>query len=229
MKTTPPTNGSEITFTMKKWASKNGINNNNCYAYAVNDFSDYRLWKAQPGERVTNKHKGFSYVNCKKLNKSIVNDNPKKVYSTKACTKCKPGFYKIMMFIAKCKKNSILCNGDFHFYKQHSKTEYKVKKGDTYESIARFFGVPVIRIKRATKELKPGKLIVFKADFFSHKRGWATAPLIVGAKGKLIKDPRKISRDYPGMNYDAYCSSFCVKNKGVKVGHTHPKIRQKTI
>ena len=101
-----------------------------------------------------------------------------------------------------------------------------MKAGDTHESIARFFKVPVIRVKRAAATLKPGRVIVFKAEFFSHKRGWATGPLVVGAKGKLIRDPRKISRAYPGLNYDKYCSSFCVKNKGIKVGHTHPKVRK---
>lgn len=226
----PPTNGYEHVFTMRKWNGKEGINNNNCYAYAVNDYESYRRWKSQPGERTNvNNTSRYNENKCGKLTKLVTSDNPKKVYATKACTKCKPGFYKIMMFIAKCKKNNALCQGDFHFYKQHSMTEYKVKKGDTHESIARFFKVPVLRIKRASKELKPGKIIIFKADFFSHKRGWSTGPLIVGANGKLITDPRKISRDYVGVNYDTYCSSFCVKNKGVNVGHTHPKIRKKTV
>ena len=226
----PPTNGYEPTFTMKRGSGKVGINNNNCYAYAVNDFRDYRQWKAQPGERANVSNSSpYNDSKCKKLTNLVVSDNPKKVYATKACTKCKPGFYKIMMFIAKCKKSDYLCQGDFHFYKQHSKTEYKVKRGDTHESIAQFFKVPVLRIKRAAKVLKPGKIITFRADFFSHKRGWATAPLLVGAHGKLITDPRIISRDYPGTNYDKYCSSFCVKNKGVKVGHTHPKIRKKAV
>ena len=180
----PPTSGGEHTFTTRKWGGKVGKNNNNCYAYAVNDFQRYRG------------------------------------------TKCKPDYYKVMLFIASCKKNNYMCHGDFHFYKQHSKAEYKVKAGDTHESIARFFKVPVGRVKRAAITLKPGRVVVFKAEFFSHKRGWATGPLVVGAKGKLIRDPRKISRDYPGLKYDKYCSSFCVKNKGIKVGHTHPKVRK---
>lgn len=224
----PPTSGSEPTFTMKRWNGKAGINNNNCYAYAVNDYKDYRQWKAQPGERADLANNG-TYTTCDRLNAYVVADNPKKVYATGALNKCRPGFYKIMMFIAKCKKSDYLCQGDFHFYKQHSKTEYKVKRGDTHESIAAFFHVPVLRIKRAAKVLTPGKLIAFKASFFSHKRGWATGPLIADADGKLIADPRTASRDYPGMNYDTYCSSFCVKKKGVKVGHTHPKIRQKAV
>ena len=45
------------------------------------------------------------------------------------------------------------------------------------------------------------------------------------AKGKAITDPRKASRDYPGLNYEKYCSSFCVKDTGIKVGQTHPKVR----
>lgn len=232
-KCAPPTSGSEHVFTNKGWGSIIGINNNNCYAYAVGDRQDYRMWKSQPGERANITHNG-PYNKCTRLNKSVVADNPTKVYKAKACDKCKPGFYKIMMFISTCKKGDYICQGDFHFYKQHSKTEYKIKKGDTPESVAAFFGVPVSRIKTAMKnkkitKMKPGVIITFKADFFSHKRGWSTGPLIVGAKGKLIKDPRYISRDYPGLNYDKYCASFCVKNKGVKVGHTHPKVRQKAV
>jgi len=230
MNKNPPTNGSENIFTVKKWGGKVGINNNNCYAYAVNDFKDYRSWKSQPGERTnTDKTNRYNSAMCGKLSNLVVSDNPKKVYTEKACVRCRPGFYKIMMFIAKCKKNDYICQGDFHFYKQHSRTEYKVKRGDTHDSIAQFFKVPILRIKRAAKILKPGNIIVFKADFFSHKRGWATGPLMVGANKKIIKDPRKISRDYPGTNYDTYCSSFCVKNKGVKVGHTHPKVHKKAV
>jgi LysM repeat protein len=134
---------------------------------------------------------------CGKLNRSWCLTIPERCTPRKRARKCKPGFYKIMMFIAKCKKSDYLCQGDFHFYKQHSKTEYKVKRGDTHESIAQFFKVPVLRIKRAAKVLKPGKIITFKADFFSHKRGWATGPLMVGAKGKLITDPRKIFQGLP--------------------------------
>ena len=77
-------------------------------------------------------------------------------------------------------------------------------------------------------KLIPGKIMRFKANIFAHKRGWATGPLVTDAKGKVIIDPRKASRDYPGLNYKKYCSSFCVKNKGIKVGHTHPKVGKKT-
>tara|TARA_R110002153_G_scaffold244536_1_gene399987 strand:+ start:150 stop:827 length:678 start_codon:yes stop_codon:yes gene_type:complete len=225
MRNSPPPNGSEHIFTMKRWDGPVGKGNNNCYAYAVNDYKKYRMSKSQPGER-TNTSAFSKYRNCGKLPKLVLTDNPKKVYVEKADKKCKPTFYKIMMFVSTCKPTNTLCHGDFHFYKQHSKTEYKIKKGDTPESIAKFFKVPVARIKRAAKVLLPGKVITFKAEFFSHKRGWATGPLMTGATGKLIKDPRTTSRKYPGMNYNKYCGSFCIKNGGVKVGHTHPKVRK---
>jgi LysM repeat protein len=106
--------------------------------------------------------------------------------------------------------------------------EYKVKKGNTHEAIAKFFKVPITRVKNVAPKLTPGKVIRFKANIFAHKRGWATGPLLTDAKGNVILDPRKASRDYGSLNYKTYCSSFCVKNKGIKVGHTHPKVRKKT-
>jgi len=222
----PPPSGSEHTFTTRKWGSPKGKVSNNCYAYAVHDYKTQRLWKAQPGERANMNKNNNTYVNCGSLPKFVKYDNPDKVYIVKAGEKCKPSYYKVMMFVATCKKSNYMCQGDFHFYKQHSKTEYKVKRGDTHESIAKFFKVPTIRVKRATATLIPGRVIVFKADFFSHKRGWGDNPIVTGATGKLITDPRTTSRKYPGLNYNKYCSSFCVKNRGIKVGHTHPKIRK---
>ena len=163
-----------------------------------------------------------------KLPQRVVADNPKRVYMSKAEEKCKPGHYKVMMFIAPGKPTNYFRQGDFHFYKQVNQVEYKVKKGNTHESIAGFFKVPLARVKKAMPKLVAGKIMRFKANIFAHKRGWATGPLVTDAKGKVIIDPRKASRDYPGLNYKKYCSSFCVKNKGIKVGHTHPKVGKKT-
>ena len=111
---------------------------------------------------------------------------------------------------------------------QHGFVEYKVKRGNTCESIARFFQVPLSRVKNCGGKCIPGRILKFKANVFSHKRGWATGPLLVDAKGKAITDPRKSSRAYTGLSYKKYCSSFCVKNRGIKVGHTHPKVVKNT-
>ena len=43
-----PLSGSEKMFTNRRWGSKQGIGNNNCYAYAINDFEAYRWQKSIP-------------------------------------------------------------------------------------------------------------------------------------------------------------------------------------
>jgi len=131
--------------------------------------------------------------------------------------KCKKGYYKIMMFVSSGRPKSYIRQGDFHFYKQHGVVEYKIKLGDTIKSVAAFFKIPEYRIKKAGK-FTVGNQLVFNANVFSHKRGWATGPLLGDANGKVIKDPRTASRKYKELNYDKYCSSFCVKDRGIKVG-----------
>ena len=212
---TPPTNGSEIIFKLEPWHTK-GRKHNNCYAYAVNDYESYDPVKSVPGARV-GKNGHHTYTHCKGLADRVVADNPKKVYKCDAMKKCKKGYYKIMMVGAPSNKYGNT-TGDFHFYKQHSKAEHVVKTGDTYASIAKEYGVPYSRVYRAGA-LKPGKKLRFPVNLFSHKQGWATGPLLTDACGKIIRDPRKSCRNY-GYNYSKYCSSFCVRNKGVEVGNS---------
>ena len=219
-----PVSGSEKRFTNRYWGTSTGINNNNCYAYAVGDYEAYRFQKSIPGDRSGLSNRNHNYTHCRDLPNRVVSDNPKKVYVAKGNEKCKKGYYKVMMFVSPGRPTNYIRQGDFHFYKQHSVVEYKVKEGDTIKSIANFFKVPESRIRAAGK-VERGKRLIFKANVFSHKRGWATGPLLTDAKGKAITDPRKASRDYPGLNYEKYCSSFCVKNSGIKVGKTHPKVR----
>ena len=216
IKRTPPTNGSELPFTYEPWLTK-GIRSNNCYAYAVNDYETYRRQKSVPGARV-GKNGFHTYTACDGLPKRVIADNPKKVYKTRGDCKCKKGYYKIMMVVAPSNRygNS---TGDFHFYKQHSKAIHTIKKGESYASIARKYGVPYSRVLKAGggKPPVPGRKLRFAVNLFSHKQGWATGPLLKDSCNKLIRDPRKACRKY-GYNYSKYCSSFCVRNKGVDVG-----------
>ncbi len=85
--------------------------------------------------------------------------------------------------------------------------------------MASFFFLMIRRPPRSTP------LYSSAASVCIRDSGWATGPLLTDAKGKAITDPRKASRDYPGLNYEKYCSSFCVKDTGIKVGQTHPKVR----
>ena len=223
-----PLSGSEKMFTNRRWGSKQGVGNNNCYAYAINDFEAYRWQKSIPGDRSGLSSISHNYTHCTDLPRRVISDNPKKVYKTNASTKCKKNYYKMMMFVSPGRPTNYIRQGDFHFYKQHGVIEYKVKKGDTQKSVAKFCKVPESRIKRAGP-FKVGKRIIFKSNIWSHKRGWATGPLLTDATGKVIRDPRKASRNYPSLSYEKYCSSFCVKNRGIKVGPTHTKVGKKRI
>jgi hypothetical protein len=218
-----PLSGSESKFTNRRWGSNKGIPNNNCYAYAVGDYEAYRWQKSIPGDRSGMSNVKHNYTSCNGLPKRVVSDNPKNVYKIDGDKKCKKGYFKIMMFVSSGRPTNYIRQGDFHFYKQHGVIEYKIKPGDTIKSVAAFFKIPESRIKKAGR-FQVGKRITFKANVFSHKRGWATGPLLGDANGKVIKDPRTASRKYNELNYDKYCSSFCVKDSGIKVGKGYPKV-----
>lgn len=207
----PPTSGYEHNFKLEPWLTK-GRRSNNCYAYAVHDFEKYRSNKSVPG--------GVSSTKCKDLTRGVLSDNPKKVYKSRADQKCKKDYYKIMMVADP--------GSDFHFYKQHSTVNHVVQDGETINSIAKMWGVPWCRVKRVGP-IRPGKKLRFKGNYFSHKRGWATGPLLLDACGKIIKDPRKACRNYQVLNYTKYCGSFCVKKNGINVGNTGSNLMQKIL
>ena len=211
-----PTSGSEHRFVHEPWTRFKVANN--CYAYAFHDLRMWRPQKSVPGNRTAAGPLASDYTTCKGISKKILQDNPGKVYISRAGAKCKKGYYKVMMGVAPRDRYGNP-GGDFHFYKQHGVVQYKLRKGDTPENLAKFFDVPLRRIKLALgKAPRVGKVIVFKCNLFSHKMGWATGPLLVDSCGKIIKDPRKSCRKY-GLNYSKYCKSFCVaSHKGVKVG-----------
>lgn len=203
--------GSEKVFKEEPWASI-GKKKNNCYNYAVNNFNLRRTEKSVPGDRTRLR---FPSVDCRQLSKRVLLDNPRKVYRVKPESPCKLGFYKIMMVTTGRSKFNMF--SDFHFYKQHGVITYTIKKGDTYKSLAQTFGIT----PRTIGPLLPGRQFTFKKNLWSHKRGWATGPLLVDACGKTIKDPRKACRNYGQLDYSRVCGSFCVKDRGVKSGKTN--------
>lgn len=211
-----PLSGGEVIFSRQPWKTK-GRRSNNCYAYAVNSYKSYRTKKSVPGDVSGLSKLPHTYTHCRDLKRRVISDNPKKIYNVKPQTKCKKNYFKIMMFVAP-EKNSLFGYGDFHFYKQHGKVKYTVRKGDTQKSIAEKFKIPLSRVRKHAP-LTRGKTIVLNVNAWSHKLGWATGPLLSDSCGKVIKDPRKACRKY-SHNYKTYCNSFCVKNKGIKVGNT---------
>ena len=211
-----PLSGSEHEFNHAPWVKV--IMANNCYAYAFHDLRKWRPHKSVPGDRSTGMLNS-DYTHCKGIAKKIVDDNPGKVKVVRYDKKCPKGYYKVMMVVAPKDKYGNP-GGDFHFYKQHGIVNYRIRNGDTLENMVKFFKVPKQRLEKAALVaggFKVGKTLRFVCNCFSHKMGWATGPLLVDSEGLLMKDPRKAGRRY-GLDYSKYCNSFCVKNKGIKVG-----------
>lgn len=214
-----PTSGSEHPFSVYPWGMRGGgSNSNNCYAYAMHDWESYRVHKAQPGNRSGLSNRAIEYRNCQKVHRRVMSDNPGKVRPSPLKKACPRGYYKVVLVIAPGR--------DFHWYKQHSVVYYRVKAGDTKASLMKFFKIPKGTRKDFNKlDLTPGKMIRFRANVWSHKRGWGGGPLLVDAKGNVILNPRTAARDYGGgLNYSKFCGSYCVKRTGVNVGKTRPKI-----
>lgn len=207
-----PLSGSEHAYDARPWTKFKMANN--CYAYAFHDLRRWRPQKSVPGDRSGGISHPFTY--CKgEIAKKVLADNPGKVFLANASARCPKGFYKVMMFVAPTDRYGGK-GGDFHWWKQHGIVKYKMKSTDTPSNMAKFFDVPIGRINMAIRNRK-GNVITFKCNLFSHKMGWATTALLVDSNGRIIKDPRKAGRKY-GLNYSKYCSSFCVANKGIKVG-----------
>lgn len=209
--------GYEPIFDLYPWIKS--VNADNCYDYAIGDFEMYRNVKSTPGDRAGLSSNSFKVTSCKQLRQRILKDNKKTSYVCKNPNKvCKRGYYKIMSFVSPK-------GGDFHFYKQVKGVKHKVKTGDTVNTLSKYFRVKPNVIKKCGP-LKPGKTITISVNLWAHKQGWGAPPLMTDAKGKTIVDPRKASRNYPGLNYSKFCNAFCIKlNKGRSGKNSVPGIR----
>lgn len=218
-------------------SDKTPVVGNNCYDYAFGDNRRYRPWRSEPGRGYKQL---LSYVTCGKghnsLKERILSDNPKHVYALsrgQEDVKCKDKYYKVMAFVA---PGSV---GDFHFYKQVGSVRYRVQKGDTVKTVARFFRVKPDVIRHAvhsktktptdgmiddiynhmttSRNHKPGThlVITFPVNLWAHKLGWGTRPLLVDASGRTIVDPRRANRNYE-LKYKQFCGAYCVKKGGIK-------------
>jgi len=236
-----PLSGSELIFKYSVWGDV-GRHRDNCYDYAFGDDAR-RNEKSVPGNHSGNRFKNSNFTSCNGIAKRVLADNPGNVYRCKNPNKvCKRGFYKVMNFVA---PTNIYGNstGDFHWYRQNRAVRYKIKTGDTVAGLAKFFKVTPYVIRKALTNqqrpgsnndgkiannninfkqvgptLKPGRIITFPVNLWSHKQGWATGPLLVDAKNKVITDPRRAARKY-GYNYSKFCSAYCVRAGKVVTGN----------
>jgi hypothetical protein len=147
-----PLSGSERTFSWDPWG-RAGVNHDNCYDYAFGSYSAKRTSKSVPGNRSGSGSNGLTFTTCNGIVKRVLSDNPGSVYRMSPAAKPKPGYYKVMCFVAPSNDfgNS---TGDFHWYVQNQAVRYKIRPGDTVAKLARFFRVRSAVIIEATRKYK---------------------------------------------------------------------------
>lgn len=199
-----PLSGSEPTCTRAPFSLKTTVPRNNCYAYAVQHLSRSGVpYKLQPGNLSGKRGVNFDLDTCHPALKRVLGDliATKRGYKVDIKTPCRPGFAKIALMLSR--------DTDYHFLRQNGDIIYPLEKGETLETVARKFKVPLANVKALPRR----KVRVIRAGVWSHKRGTAYPPTLYDAKGEVIFDPRKADLNYGYLNYSKYCSSFCVKQK----------------
>jgi len=162
-------------------------------------------YKLQPGDLSTGK--AFSLRSCKEVVQRVREDLAVVGGNMVPFKRpCKATQYKIALVLAP--------DADYHFLVHHKDVKYQVtSSGETRQSIAKQFGVPVRNVERREGYPVGSSVLVKNADCWSHKRGTAYPPTLLDSEGKIIKDPRRAKLDYPGLNYKVFCATFCVPSR----------------
>jgi hypothetical protein len=184
-------------YTWAPWGTS-GVVHDNCYDYAFGSFSNNRTSKSVPGDRSGNKANGLTFRTCDGIAKRVLKDNPGSVYKMKTGSeKPKPGFYKVMCFVAPSNDfgNS---TGDFHWYKEISSIQYRIRQGDRVASLARFFHVTSKSIMeavakgRSSNNRNTGRIADQDTDLRRLNRSTSTNKSALLPTGKVIEFPVKL-------------------------------------
>ena len=204
-----PMSGSESTFSNQTFGSSRGKGNNNCYAWALDMYRDGGGVKLQPGDlSKASRRRNVDLGTCASLRERALADMKGRGYAGRGYAvnpdaPCRRGYYKIMGFIDP--------NNDHHWYRQHRDVLMRTS-GRPVRDLARNIGIGANKLLTSTNAPHRGDLVLADdAGLWSHKRGFATAPLLRDSCGKLIRDPRTACRNYGDLNYTQFCGAFCVQ------------------
>ena len=195
------------------YGTPRGRRNNNCYAYALTEVARAGARKLQPGNLSlggSGGSGGNTSLSCVDLRRLALRDSPAShAYEERAEVPCRAGYYKVMGFVAPGR--------DFHWYKQNGDLVVRPGRAMRPTSLAEHLGVRREQVEASSgAALPPGRRVVVRdARLWSHKRGFATGPLLQDACGRAIADPRRACRDYSaveedGADYSRYCGALCV-------------------
>jgi LysM repeat protein len=139
-------------YTWAPWGTS-GVVHDNCYDYAFGSFSNKRTNKSVPGARASINSNGLTFTTCAGIVQRVLADNPITVKKVSPDSKIPHGYYKVMCFVAPS-NNFGNSTGDFHWYKQISSVEYKIRQGDRLNALAKFFHVTPAVIRTALSKAR---------------------------------------------------------------------------
>lgn len=200
-----PLSGSEDVFSDAVYGSARGKGNNNCYAWAMDEYRNSGDDKLQPGN-MSAAPRTMSLRSCADMRARALADARRRGggYAVDPDTACKRGYYKIMGFLDP--------GTDHHWYKQHRHALVSLD-GAAASTVAKALGVSP---KQVYAPASPASAVLVRdANLWSHKQGFATGPLLRDACGKAIKDPRAACRSYGRgeLNYTQFCGAVCIKSR----------------
>lgn len=208
-----PVSGSEDVFADVTYGAPRGRGNNNCYAWAIGDYRNRGGHKLQPGNLARVPRRDEQPTTCAAISAAAAADLKGRSYRVDPERECRRGYYKIMAFVD--------ANGsDYHWYKQHRDlliTWPADGRWKTVADAAKALDVPAAAVYSPRMPPQPGDMLIVKdARLWSHKRGFATGPLLQDACGRAIRDPRKACRKYANstgeaLDYSSFCGAMCVK------------------
>ena len=203
--------GDETVYDADAWVPL--MTRKNCIAYVMDNTTPTPVGvKATPGLRagIT---RPLDLRSCEDTMARAMADNPGKSYAIEPCQSCKKGYYRVVMALDKN-------GGDFHWYKAHTSFKHKIESGDTYGTIARFYGISADKIAKDNgyRPLRVGDKIRVNTTGYSHKPG-VTPTSIKDSCGNFLKDPRQAAAkgcaDYGRLAYTVLCKDLCVRVGGL--------------
>jgi hypothetical protein len=184
-------------YTWAPWGTR-GVVHDNCYDYAFGSFSSSRTSKSVPGDRSGNKANGLTFRTCDGIARRVLKDNPGSVYKMKTGSeKARSGFYKVMCFVAPS-NNFGNSTGDFHWYKEISSIQYRIRPGDRVSSLARFFHVTsktiieAVAKGRTSNNRNTGRIADQDGDLRRLNRSASNNKSALLPAGKVIEFPVKL-------------------------------------
>lgn len=218
-----PISGTERAYTDFTFGTPTGVGNNNCYGYAIDRFREVGEVKLQPGN-VAGLGGNIDLTTCKSVVDRAMADLKDRAYTEKPERACRPGYHKVMAFLAK--------NNDYHWYRQHKNALVRLSEQmRSVAALARALGVKPKQIYSPTPRPRVGDTVMVKnSGLWSHKQGLATGPLLKDACGRAIRDPRKACRRYSEtLDYKDYCGSMCVRNVTRQTRDRSANLRRKNL